>query len=66
MMKAVAYAREQGAKHVCSAVVHPLLTEEVWDKILKAGADEVIGTDTVPNAVSKVSVAPLIVKALKK
>ncbi len=66
MMKAVAYAREQGAKHVCSAIVHPLLTDEVWDKILKAGADEVIGTDTVPNAVSKVSVAPLIVKALKK
>ena len=66
MVKAVAYAKEQGAKYVCSAIVHPLLTEEVWDKILKAGADEVIGTDTVPNAVSKVSVVPLIVKALKK
>lgn len=66
MIKAVAYVKEQGAKYVCSAVVHPLLTEEVWDKILKSGADEVIGTDTVPNAVSKVSVAPLIVKALKK
>jgi phosphoribosylpyrophosphate synthetase len=46
--------------------VHPLLTNEVREKILKAGADEVVGTDTVPNVVSKVSVAPLIVKALKK
>jgi ribose-phosphate pyrophosphokinase len=66
MMKAVAYAKEQGAKHVYSAVVHPLLTDEVREKIMKAGADEVVGTDTVPNVVSKVSVASLIVKALKK
>jgi ribose-phosphate pyrophosphokinase len=66
MVKAVAYAKEQGAKHVYSAVVHPLLTDEVREKIMKAGADEVVGTDTVPNVVSKVSVAPLIVKALKK
>jgi ribose-phosphate pyrophosphokinase len=66
MMKAVAYAKEQGARQVYSACVHPLLTDEVREKIMKAGADEVVGTDTVPNVVSKVSVAPLIVKALKK
>jgi ribose-phosphate pyrophosphokinase len=66
MMKAVAYAKEQGARQVYSACVHALLTDEVREKILKAGADEVVGTDTVPNFVSKVSVAPLIVRALKK
>jgi ribose-phosphate pyrophosphokinase len=66
MMKAVAYAKEQGAKRVCSACVHALLTDDVRERILKAGADEVVGTDTVPNVVSKVSVAPLIVRALKK
>ena len=66
MMKTVAWVKEQGAKHVYAACVHPLLTEEVREKILKSGADDVVGTDTVPNKVSKVSIAPLIVQALKK
>jgi phosphoribosylpyrophosphate synthetase len=46
--------------------VHPLLSDEVIEKIVKAGADEIVGTDSVPNKVSKVTVAPLIVQALKK
>jgi len=66
MMKTVAWVKEEGAKHVYAACVHPLLTEEVKGKILKSGADEVVGTDTVHSSVSRVSVAPLIVQALKK
>ena len=66
MIKAVSFLKEQGAKNVYVACVHPLLTDETKDKILKAGADEVVGADTVPSSVSKVSVAPLIAEALKK
>jgi len=66
MIKAVSFLKEQGARNVYVACVHPLLTIETRDKILRAGADDVVGTDTVPNLVSKVSVAPLIAKALKK
>jgi len=66
MTKTVAWVKELGAERVYAACVHPLLSDEVREKILKAGADEVIGTDTVPSKVSKVSVAPLIVEALKK
>jgi ribose-phosphate pyrophosphokinase len=66
MIKAVSLLEEQGAKSVYAACVHPLLIGDTKDRILKAGADEVVGTDTIPSAVSKVSVAPLIAEALKK
>jgi ribose-phosphate pyrophosphokinase len=66
MIKTVAWVKEQGAEHVYVGCVHPLLSDEVIEKIVKAGADEIVGTDSVPNKVSKVTVAPLIVQALKK
>jgi len=66
MIKAVSWVKEQGAKRVYAACVHPLLIGDVKDKILKAGADGVVGTDSVPSPVSEISVAPLIVEALKK
>jgi ribose-phosphate pyrophosphokinase len=66
MIKAVSLLKEQGAKNVYAACVHPLLIGDTKDRILKAGADEVVGTDTIPSSVSKVSVAPLIAEALKK
>jgi ribose-phosphate pyrophosphokinase len=66
MIKAVSLLKEQGAKQVYAACVHPLLIGDTKERILKAGADEVVGTDTVPSSVSKVSVAPLIAEALKK
>jgi ribose-phosphate pyrophosphokinase len=66
MIKAVSLLKEQGAKSVYAACVHPLLIGDTKDRILKAGADEVVGTDTIPSSVSKVSVAPLIAEALKK
>jgi len=66
MIKAVGWIKEQGARRVYAACVHPLLVGDTKDKILNAGADGVVGTDTVPSPVSEVSVAPLIVEALKK
>jgi ribose-phosphate pyrophosphokinase len=66
MIKAVAWVKGQGAEHVYVGCVHPLLTNEVMERIMKAGADEIVGTDSVASKVSKVSVAPLIVQALKQ
>lgn len=64
MAKAVKFVKEQGAKKVYSACVHPLLMGDAKKRILKNGAEEITGTDSVPSSVSKVSIAPLISKAL--
>jgi ribose-phosphate pyrophosphokinase len=57
--------REQGAKHVFCACVHGLLIGEAERRILDAGVEEIVGTDSVPGNVSKVSLAPLISQELK-
>ncbi|MGB9676400.1 MAG: ribose-phosphate diphosphokinase [Candidatus Bathyarchaeales archaeon] len=65
MAKAVKYAKNQGARRVYAACVHPLLIGDAQKKIMENGADGIVGTDSVPSPVSKVSLAPLICKALK-
>lgn len=64
MAKAVKLVKDQGAKKVYAACVHPLLIGDSQKRILENGAEEIIGTDCVPSPVSKVSVAPLIAKVL--
>jgi ribose-phosphate pyrophosphokinase len=64
MAKAIAHAKVQGARRIYAACVHPLLISDAREKITGSGAEEVIGTDTVPSPVSVVSVAPLIAQAL--
>lgn len=56
----------QGARKIDVACTHPLLMGGALAKIYEAGAQNVIGTDTVPSPVSYVSVAPLIVEQIKK
>ena len=56
---------EQGAKHVFCACVHGLLIGDAEKRILDAGVEEIVGTDSVPGSVSKVSLAPLISQELK-
>jgi len=57
--------REQGAKHVFCACVHGLLIGDAEKRILDAGVEEIVGTDSVPGSVSKVSLAPLISQELR-
>jgi len=66
MAKAVKLVKEQGAKKVYAACVHPLLMGDAKKKILENGAEDIIGTDSVPSPVSKVSIAPLISEALTR
>lgn len=64
MAKAVKYVKSQGARRVYAACVHPLLMGYAQKRIMENGADDIVGTDSVPSHVSKVSLAPLISKAL--
>jgi ribose-phosphate pyrophosphokinase len=57
--------REQGAKHVFCACVHGLLIGDAEKRILDAGVEEIVGTDSVPGGVSKVSLAPLLSQELR-
>ena len=57
--------REQGAAHVYTACVHGLLIGDAEKRILDAGVEEIVSTDSVPSHTSKVSLAPLIANALK-
>jgi len=57
--------KELGAAHVYTACVHGLLIGDAEKRILDAGVEEIVATDSVPSHVSKVSLAPLIAKALK-
>jgi len=66
MAKAVKAVKDQGARKVYAACVHPLLAEGAEEKIVKSGADGIIGTDCIPSPVSVVSVAPLVAQALSK
>jgi ribose-phosphate pyrophosphokinase len=57
--------REQGAKHVFCACVHGLLIGDAEKRILDAGVEEIVSTDSVPSTSSKVSLAPLLSEELK-
>jgi len=66
MIKAAELVKEQSARRIYAACVHPLLIGDAQQKILKSGANGIVGTDCVPSPVSVVSVAPLIAEALSK
>ncbi len=57
--------KEQGAQKVYAACVHGLLIGDAEQRILGAGAEELVSTDSVPSQNSKVSLAPLISEELK-
>ena len=57
--------REQGAKNVFCACVHGLLIGDAEKRILDAGVEEIVSTDSVPSTSSKVSLAPLLSEELK-
>jgi len=64
MALAVAAAKKSGARRVVAACTHPLCLGSAAERILAAGAERIVGTDSVPGPYSAVSVAPLIVRSL--
>jgi len=64
--RAVKMLKTQGARRVYAACVHPLLIGEAKQKIMQSGAEEIVGTDSLPSSVRTVSLAPLIAAALAR
>jgi ribose-phosphate pyrophosphokinase len=64
--KAVKMLKIQGARRVYAACVHPLLIGDARKKILETGAEEIVGTDSIPSSVRTVSLAPVIAEALSR
>jgi ribose-phosphate pyrophosphokinase len=62
--RAVKMLKSQGARRVYAACVHPLLIGEAKTRILQSGAEDIVGTDSIPSSVRTVSLAPLIAEAL--
>ncbi|KXB03355.1 hypothetical protein AKJ47_02405 [candidate division MSBL1 archaeon SCGC-AAA261G05] len=63
MVEAIQILKEHAVKNIYAACTHPVLGTNALEKIKMAGAEEVVGTDTIPSKVSVVSVAPIIAKA---
>lgn len=66
IVKAVKILKAQGVRRVYAACVHPLLIGEAKKKILESGAEEIVGTDSVPSSVRTVSLAPVIAETLSR
>jgi ribose-phosphate pyrophosphokinase len=64
MATAITMLRQQGAKRVYLAAVHPVLTGSAVLKLYRSGVEAVLATDTLDKGVSTVSVAPLIARAM--
>ncbi|TFF95138.1 MAG: ribose-phosphate diphosphokinase [Promethearchaeota archaeon] len=65
MAKAIKISKENGANKVYAAATHALMLQNAKYRILAAGGDEIIGTDSIDNEVSKVSLANVISDYLK-
>ncbi len=66
IVEATKILENQGARRVIVACTHPILAQDALAKIYEAGAEVVIGTDTVPSPISYVSVSPLIADAIRR
>ncbi len=66
MEVAIRTLKNQGARRVCAACVHPILAAGAIERVLGSGAELIIGTDSVPSTISIVSIAPIIAAALER
>ena len=57
--------RKSGAKKIFALCSHPLLIGDAYEKLIEAGVDDIIGTNTIPSKVSKVDVSEVIASHLR-
>lgn len=65
IVECVKSLRKLGAKEVIVTCIHPILVGRAYNKLLRLRLLDLIGTDTVLSPISKVSVAPPIVSAIR-
>ncbi len=66
MSSAIKIAKKSGARNVYAIGTHLLLIQDAITRILDAGANEIIGTDTLKNPFAQVSMADLLSEAILK
>jgi len=64
MTKAVELLKKQGAESIYAACIHGLFIGNADERIIQAGANEIVTTDTIESSYSRVSVAGEVVKML--
>lgn len=64
MSEAVATLRDQGARRVVAACTHGLFADGALDRLEEAGCHRVLATDSLPNPVDDVPVAPALARGL--
>ena len=64
MIEAIRMIKQQGAKNIFVACVHPVLTGNVITQLFTYALD-VVATNTIPSQISFITVSPLISHALK-
>jgi ribose-phosphate pyrophosphokinase len=58
--------KRSGARRIFAACTHPVLSGNALEKMKAAGVEAVVGTNTIENSHSLVSVAPAVVEGLKQ
>jgi ribose-phosphate pyrophosphokinase len=66
IVQAIGVLKKNGVNKVYVATSHPVLVENALMRVLEAGAEMVIGSDTIPSPVSLVSAAPTVAKVIKR
>jgi ribose-phosphate pyrophosphokinase len=64
MAKSINELKKQGAKKVFVACTHGLFAGEAIKKLVSAGCNEIISTDTIWSEFSKVKIAPVVSKLI--
>ena len=64
MASAIEISKKSGARKIYAVGTHPLLIKTAVTRIMKAGTDVIVGTDTIDNPVNIVSVASLLAEKL--
>ena len=65
IVNACGILKEHNANKIVVSCVHPVLVGDALLKIFAAGADDVVGSDTLKSEVSSVSVASIVADALE-
>jgi ribose-phosphate pyrophosphokinase len=66
IVQAIDVLKKNGVNRVYVATTHPVLVENALMKVYEAGAELVVGSDTIPSPISYVSAAPAVAKGIKK
>ncbi len=66
IIKACEVLRKNGAQRIFVICSHALLLDKALDKIIRAGATEIISTNSIPNSCSKVNLSKIISEVISE